>query len=390
MPRIMSGTQPSAATVSASSRAPMPRSSHVITSRSLIDVSLSSAAVSASIASAMSSSLESSSGWCETPPFSERTKSIDAFGTNIASWPAPETSRGASGSTAANASPIGTGSERHATSKPIASISWSRSAASAERASTPTVTRSGTTFIAFGSTSIAPTVATVPFTAHSRTCSTKLRRVDERVGARVHRRRAGMVGAALEDTLAARLPCDRRHDAERLVEAREHRPLLDVHLEVRVGRRLDPLASHRPRLLGAERDDGERTVAQPVGRLDRRDDAEHAVEAAGGRNAVEVRAGPHARVAARPEEVPGAVARDLEPGVAHPAGGELVRRILLGRVRRAVLRDRVDRVDALEARAHAAQCSQDCASPSKRERGDGEEAPRPRSSLRRARRRGPG
>src|SRR5207248_8893488 len=73
-------------------------------------VSLAIASVRASIASAMSSALDSSSGWCETPPFSERTKSIEAFGTNIASCPAPETSRGASGSKSANALPIGTGS----------------------------------------------------------------------------------------------------------------------------------------------------------------------------------------------------------------------------------------------------------------------------------------
>src|SRR5207253_9161657 len=56
-------------------------------------VSLSSARVRTSIASETSSSLESSSGWCETPPLSERTNSIDAFGTNIASWPAPKTRR---------------------------------------------------------------------------------------------------------------------------------------------------------------------------------------------------------------------------------------------------------------------------------------------------------
>src|SRR3954447_2832125 len=135
-------------------------------------VSLSSAAVSASTASAMSSELDSSSGWWETPPFSERTKSIELFGTNIASCPAPETTRGASGRTAANASPIATGSDLHCTSKPISAISAASSLASAERASTETVTFSGTTFVAFGSTSMAPTVATVPSRAHSRTCRT--------------------------------------------------------------------------------------------------------------------------------------------------------------------------------------------------------------------------
>ncbi len=64
--------------------------------------------------------------------------------------------------------------------------------------------------------------------------------------------------------------------------------------------------------------------------LDRRDDAERAVEAARGWNAVEMRAGPHPGVAPAPEEVAGLVARDLEPRLGQPARGELVGRVLLG------------------------------------------------------------
>jgi len=45
----------------------------------------------------------------------------------------------------------------------------------------------------------------------------------ERVVPRVHRRRPGMVGAALKDALPARLPRDRRHDAERRVETGKDR-----------------------------------------------------------------------------------------------------------------------------------------------------------------------
>src|SRR6267142_1096574 len=125
-------------------------------------MSLASAAVSASTPSAMSSALESSSGLWLTPPFSERTNSSELFGTNIASCPAPETSLGASGNTAPKAAPIGTGSDLHRTSKPMSSINESSSLASADRASTETVTFCGTTLLAFGCTSIVPTVATVP------------------------------------------------------------------------------------------------------------------------------------------------------------------------------------------------------------------------------------
>jgi hypothetical protein len=84
-----------------------------------------------------------------------------------------------------------------------------------------------------GSTSIAPTVATDASRAFAHV-KDEAGCVDQRVGAHVHRRRAGVVGAAEEGPATARLARDRRDDAERLAQALEHRPLLDVHLEVRV------------------------------------------------------------------------------------------------------------------------------------------------------------
>ena len=60
-----------------------------------------------------------------------------------------------------------------------------------------------------------------------------------------------------------------------------------------------------------------------------------------------MRARPHSRSAPAAEEVAGLVARDVEARFAQPAGGELVRGVLLGRVARAMLRDRVDLVEAL-------------------------------------------
>ena len=64
---------------------------------------------------------------------------------------------------------MATGSELQVGAKPIASISVARPSAVGARASTATVTRSGTTFVAPGSTSTTPTVASAPSRAHSRT-----------------------------------------------------------------------------------------------------------------------------------------------------------------------------------------------------------------------------
>ena len=156
-----------------------------------------------------------------------------------------------------------------------------------------------------------------------------------------------MVGAPGEHLGTSRCACDRSHDAERLAGKRQHRPLFDVQLEIRVRELLDPLAPHRPGLLRAEGNDSQRRIGQALRCLDRRDDAERAVEAPTGRDAVEMRAGPHPGVASTTEEVARVVARDLESRFDQPARGKLVGRVLLGRVPRAMLRDRVDLVEAL-------------------------------------------
>ena len=172
------------------------------------------------------------------------------------------------------------------------------------------------------------------------------RRVDERVVARVHRRRARVVGAPLEDDLAARLAGDRRDDPERLAARSSTGPCSMCSSTNASGSSVERLAPQRPGLLGAERDDRQRRVGQPLGRLDPGEDAEHAVEAAAVRNRVEMRARPDARVAAPAEQVAGLVDLDLEPGLAHPAGGERVRRVLGRRVAGPVA-DRIDLLDPL-------------------------------------------
>src|SRR5262249_10859026 len=80
---------------------------HQLAGRVVHPAILTAAADSTSSASAMSSALESSRGEWLTPPFRLRTKSIPA-GTPAAarmpaSWPAPETSSGASGAAARRA-----------------------------------------------------------------------------------------------------------------------------------------------------------------------------------------------------------------------------------------------------------------------------------------------
>ena len=61
----------------------------------------------------------------------------------------------------------------------------------------------------------------------------ELRGAGERVAALVHRRRAGVRGLAAERDEVALDAEGAEHDAERQVERLEHRPLLDVELEVR-------------------------------------------------------------------------------------------------------------------------------------------------------------
>src|SRR5581483_249702 len=61
---------------------------------------------------------------------------------------------------------------------------------------------------------------------------------------------------------------------------------------------------------------------------------------------------PDPRVAAPAEQVARLVAKHVEPDLAQPARRELVRRVLLGRVRSAMLRDRIDLLETLDDAAH--------------------------------------
>ena len=54
----------------------------------------------------------------------------------------------------------------------------------------------------------------------------------ERVAPHRHRNGAGMAGFAQKFDVQVGLPDDRRDDAERLVARLQHRPLLDVHLDI--------------------------------------------------------------------------------------------------------------------------------------------------------------
>ena len=162
-------------------------------------------------------------------------------------------------------------------------------------------------------------MATAPSPRRRRARQHERGRLDERVLAGVHRRRAGVVGAALEDDLAARLPDDRGDDPERRVRAREHRALLDVQLEERARQPavLDAgAAAGAASLLVAEGDDGERDVdaaRRPRSPRRRRARRRSGRRSAPSRGASRARAAPSPR---RPNGVPGAIGLDLEPGLA--------------------------------------------------------------------------
>ena len=153
-----------------------------------------------------------------------------------------------------------------------------------------------------------------------------------------------MPGRALEHDFAPGRADDARHDAERGARAFEHRPLLDVQLDVAVraaARLREREASVAAALLVAKRDDAERARARTDrgDGFDRRDDAERTVVLASVRHAVEVRAGPHlGQLALRPaqpaDHVPERVARHREPRLGHPLLGEragLALRVAAGR-----------------------------------------------------------
>ena len=214
-----------------------------------------------------------------------------------------------------------------------------------------------------------------------------------------------MPAPAGEDDLDPGHPGDRRDDAQRRALRRERRPLLDVRLDEARGRTVedrlrgqvlpqperrerlaerDPvgvdeiglvgleLAEERPRaehsaaepwaLLQPERDDGDRPpgTARRLDRrggLERRDDAERAVEAPAVGRRVEVGAAPdlgQRRIGPRraPPQVPRAIDRHGEPRLVHPAGDEVVGALLAlteaGPVGACVAADLEQRVEALD------------------------------------------
>ena len=168
----------------------------------------------------------------------------------------------------------------------------------------------------------------------------------------LHRRRSGVAGAALEPELAARVADDARDDAERHAGPLERRPLLDVELEERRRHLLVPAegpAADAADLL-APKGDG-RAARGLLDSLDRRDDAERAVELPSLRNGVEMRADPYVVTVARAAEQV-AVGIDLhgETRLAEPARGQLVGRVLLGaRMRPVRAGPAADRVQLLES-----------------------------------------
>jgi predicted lactoylglutathione lyase len=122
----------------------------------------------------------------------------------------------------------------------------------------------------------------------------RLGRGDERVLPSDHRRRACMAHTPLEHDLTSDIADDPRDDPERSTGVGEHRPLLDVQLEERRGQRAlrdERATPDAADLLATERDHG--SSSDSLDRLDRRDDAECAIELAALGNGVEVRADPH-------------------------------------------------------------------------------------------------
>ena len=240
----------------------------------------------------MSSSDESSSGVWLTPPFRLRTKSI-ALGTPAAarmpaSWPAPEASSSAgrprpSSSSRSSAPKLGVHVRRL---RPLRRLEADRGDELVEplgvgraRVHRDAHATRDDVRCRPARRSSCPTVATAP--------SIRARRRGSGAPPRPRRRarpRAPAIGvvpacpaSALEHELAAHVADDPRDDAERRVGLREHRPLLDVHLEE--GRRAARAAAGDERatadaadLLAAEDDDRARArpARPPRARLRRR------------------------------------------------------------------------------------------------------------------------
>src|SRR5262249_236560 len=193
---------------------------HQLAGRVVHPAILTAAADSTSSASAMSSALESSRGEWLTPPFRLRTKSIPA-GTPAAarmpaSWPAPETSSGASGAAARSAGSgggataagagAGGGAGPHARGPP-AHAARGGGGGRGGRVEREDPALGDDVHRSRLDAQLSDRRDGAVGGGRLRV-EHELRRLDERVVAPVHRRRARVVGAALEDDLAAGLADD--------------------------------------------------------------------------------------------------------------------------------------------------------------------------------------
>src|SRR5439155_20209403 len=94
--------------------------------------------------------------------------------------------------------------------------------------------------------------------------------------------------------------------------------------------------------------------ASALDRLDARDAAQGSVELAPARDGVEVRPAPDRPVLQPADQVADAVGLDPEPGLLHPAGGELVCLLLAGASPHAISPDPfADGVELVEPLEHA-------------------------------------
>ena len=130
----------------------------------------------------------------------------------------------------------------------------------------------------------------------------ELRGAGEGVAALVHRRRAGVRGLAAERDRVALDAEGAEHDAERQVERLEHRPLLDVELEV--GRRVFELRARLERAVEVDAVRGERVRERDPVRVAPLAQLVLVAHRAGGRRRAEERAAEARALLVRPVHEP--------------------------------------------------------------------------------------
>jgi len=138
-----------------------------------------------------------------------------------------------------------------------------------------------------------------------------------------------MANVPFERALTTDDPDDPHCQSEWSAGALQNRPLLDVNLEEALRQRPardEGGTADAAALLVPEDDDC--PLAYAFDGLDRSDDTERTVELPSEGNRVEVRAGPDTRLRRPADEISGPVHVDLEPGLTHPTGGQLVGAIL--------------------------------------------------------------